>query len=374
MAVDTGKTPQQILTDSMSTMLPKYEVLFAQHSPVLGKILTGGNVKDHTDKTPYMEFRIVDEKGSGQVVQIVTTNEVFPYTQAEIADKGYTFATRDLYTWSVPIPEMIQANTPEGIEHLHKMYPEINFMHFTQKLIRQFLIASGEMPGFCTLDGSATYNPNGTAVDGVFEALAGPSQNNTVFGVGKPSATINPKTNWYHQYGHVTSMSSLTDGEFKILEPYTIASAKGQPMMGPVDIMVADLLSVLTYIAIKGTEVIQQGTLKGSGGSENLARDGIKYQGATLYADLFLDSANATVVANAGMCYGLKTETWHFWRRAEPSVDGNIKQQNKGKLFTLRGPIRVPNQDKYAWEYVFDGQVFCTFLPANFLVTGMQNA
>tara|TARA_R110000765_G_scaffold308200_2_gene401859 strand:+ start:271 stop:1344 length:1074 start_codon:yes stop_codon:yes gene_type:complete len=347
-----------VLNDALQSLAPKYQNLFEVWSPAIRKIVENGNIERNRLLGPFKEFRVITD-GPGDVTQIIDGGEVYPYTKKDITAKGNTYAPRMVYSFMVPAKDMAEATGPAGVEHLLKQYPEAALMDFHQRIARQLATGDGNgVGGFLTLNGAASYSPQGTPRTGAFEFDTVAAQGDEVFGLSKASVT-----GWENQYEDITSMAS--DGIKKLRQAYFRANRKGK-LLGPVDVLLADETSYSNYIDLLEDRIVVEDTVKGAMGADDIIQ-GIKFLNATMYIEEFLDTsaaAYATTPAADGVIYGLKSSTWHMYTLGQDS-----SQETKGD-FAIRGPIRLPNQDAFAFEYVLNMGMYCDFLSANFAVTG----
>lgn len=349
----------ETLNDSLQELAPKYGNLFERWSPVINEVINGGTVERSRLRGPYKEFRVIT-KGPGQVQQIVHGGEHLGNLRADITAKGNTYAPRLIYSFVVPGKDMAEMTGPQGIEHLIKMYPEAGLTDFHQRIAKQMMVGNGEdVGGFLTFNGNSTYSPQGTARTGVFSFAAPAAQTSTVFGLAKEGAASGV-TGWYNGYGNISSMSA--DGLKTIRREYYSASRKGMNL-GPVDVMLADELTYLNLIENLDDRVITLDQAKDVKGFES-QKEGIKFLGAKMYLEEFLDVSDATVVALNGIIYGLKSSTWGMYTLGEA---GGLETAGD---FSIRPGIRRPDMDAWQWEYVLNMGMYCNFLSANFVITG----
>ena len=349
-----------VLNDALQSLAPKYQNLFEVWSPVIRKIVENGNIERNRLMGPYKEFRVITD-GPGDVTTINDGGEVYPHTRKDITAKGNTYASRMVYSFMVPGKDMAEATGPAGVEHLLKQYPEAGLMDFHQRVATQIMNGNGSgVGGFTTFNGATTYDPtgDGTGRDGAFEFAAPAAQTGTAFGLSKATTT-----GWYNQYADISSMAS--DGIRKMRETYFKANRRGK-LLGPVDIILADETTYSNYIDLLEDRIVVEDSVKGAAGAEDVEQ-GIRFLKATMYIEDFLDvsaSQYSGTAAADGVMYGLKSNTWHMY-----TLGQDDQAETKGE-FSIRGPIRLPNQDAFAWEYVLHMGMYCDFLSANFAVTG----
>lgn len=353
----------EVLNDTLEQLLPDYENMFLVWSPVLNRIVKGKGFKHEQLKGPSLDFRMLYQ-GPGDVTQVVYGSERLASTRKDMTARASVYTTRLIYGYNVPCKEMAQESGPEGVEHLVEQYPEAALLDFHQRFTQQFLSGNGEnMAGLVTLNGGVDYSPEGTPLDGVMEFADPASQGDTVFGVAKQGAT-GGIPGYYNGYGAISSMQ--LDGDDILRREYTRASKRGKNM-GPVDLLICDETSYNNYIHSQRDRVVITDAVKGESGLEDI-EEGIKFLKATMYMEEFLDTTASGLSSLNGVIYGLKTSTWRMITTGKDD-----KMETKG-LFSLRGPQRRPDLDAFQWEYIFHGQLYCKFLPANFVVVGGQIA
>lgn len=354
---------EEVLNDTLQQLLPDYENMFLVWSPVLNRIVKGKGFKHEDLKGPYLDFRMLYQ-GPGDVTQIVYGSERLSSIRKDITARASVYATRMIYGYNVPCKDMAQASGPEGVEHLVEQYPEAALLDFHQRFTQQFLSGNGDgMGGLVTLNGGTTYSPEGSALTGVMEFTDAASQDDLVFNVRK-QGHASGIPGYYNGYGAISSMA--LDGDDILRREYTRASKRGKNM-GPVDLMICDETSYNNYLSTQRQRVVITDAVKGESGLEDV-EEGIKFLKATMYMEEHLDTTATGLSSLNGVIYGLKTPTWRLVTSGK-----NDKMETKG-LFSLRGPNRRPELDAFQWEYIFHGQLFCKYLPANFVVVGGQIA
>ena len=95
-----------------------------------------------------------------------------------------------------------------------------------------------------------------------------------------------------------------------------------------------------------------------------LLRQGIPFLEADFFLEDSIDLAQFTGAAADGVIYMLKTDSWHLYTLGHDSG-----METKGD-FAVRGPIRIPEQDMWRYEYVLNMGMYCDQLRCNGAVTG----
>tara|TARA_R110002051_G_scaffold265241_1_gene325153 strand:+ start:55 stop:870 length:816 start_codon:yes stop_codon:yes gene_type:complete len=269
-----------------------------------------------------------------------------------------------IYSFIIPGKDLAEASGETAIARLIKVYPEAALMEFHEYIVSQFVNGDGatnNVQGFLTLNGDTTFNPQGTAVNGILDFATPANQAQTVLGIAK-SATV---SGWYNQFQNVTSFA--TDGRSQMRRAYWDASLQGK-QGGPVDVMLGDMVSFNNYYDDLDDQVRYQ--IKFDGEKGRGVRQGLMFQEAEFYVEPELDytlSQFTTTSSPVGVIYMLKADTWHLYNQGEDSG-----METKGD-FAFRGPVKVPGQDAWEWEIVLSMQMYCDRLNANGVVSGTAN-
>ena len=352
-----------VLATALQELMPAYSELFTKWHPLNERILLKGNMDRNVLTGPYREFTVVTD-GPGSVTQVLTGNEVIAGGRRQTGVRGNTYAPRLIYAFDVPGKDLAEANGEQDLAKILKNYPELALSDFHERLAKQLGTGNGtDVGGFLSLNGDVTYNPNGTARDGVFEYAAVGSQTKTVFGLAKSTTS-----GWANQYETISAFS--VEGRAKLRKAYFAASRQGAKTTGNVDLMLSDEASYLNYLDDLDDQVqvtaIKQDT------APNNVRQGVKFLTADWYLDDAIDISQTayftTPAAQAGVIYGLKTSTWHSY-----TLGRDASKETKGD-FAVRGPFRLPEQDMFRYEIVLYMGLHCDQLRSNFVVTGGATA
>tara|TARA_Y100001937_G_C7098688_1_gene321427 strand:+ start:98 stop:1177 length:1080 start_codon:yes stop_codon:yes gene_type:complete len=349
-----------VLASALQELMPGYSELFVKWHPILDRIVDKGNIDRSVATGPYREFAVVTD-GPGTVTQILTGSEVIAGGRRQNAVRGNTFAPRLIYAFDVPGKDLAEANGAMDLARIIQHYPELALSDFHERIARQVAVGDGlDVGGFMTLNGSATYNPNGVARNGPLEFLSQAGQiaaANTVFGLSKGTTS-----GWYNQFGNITSFA--TNGRSTMRQVYFAAGRQGKTM-GPVDLMLGDEASYLNYIEDLDDHV-RISKVEGERSPSNI-RQGVKF----LDADFFLEDALDITAANFagtpaanGCIYLLKSASWYAYTMGQ---DAN--RETKGD-FAVRGPFRIPEQDVFRYEIVLNMGMNTNQLRCNGVVTG----
>ena len=359
-------TSADVLNFALQKLVPKWTEQFYQYHPVLDKVILKGNVERATHGGPFVEFPVVTN-GPGQVTRIETGSEVYSSVRRTVSTKGSIYCPRMVYSFIIPGKDLAEASGETAIARLIKVYPEAALMEFHEYIVSQFVNGDGStnnVQGFATLNGDTTFNPQGTAVNGVLDFAAPASQTDTVLGITKSGAAAGA-AGWHNQYANVTSFA--TNGRERMREVYWNASLQGKTG-GPVDLMLGDITSYNNYYSDLDDQVRYATSFKGESGRP--VRQGLMFQEAEFYVEPSLSpttspfsGAHASGGRN-GVIYFLKSDTWHLYTQGE-----NSNMETKGD-FAFRGPVKVPGQDAWEWEIVMSMQMYCDRLNANGVIDG----
>ena len=351
-----------VLKTALDELMPSYSELFVKWHPLLDKVVSGGNMDKATLKGPRRDFAVVSD-GPGTVTQIETGSEIIAGGRSQNAVRGQVVAPRLIYAFDVPGKDLAEANGEQDLARIIQHYPELAMGDFHELIASQLGTGgSTSVGGFATLNGNATFSPDGTARSGFFQFDAIASQNNTVHNID--CATVD---GWHNQYEDITSFA--VNGRSQMRKAYFAASRQGKTL-GPVDLMIGDEASYLNYIDDLD-DAVRVSKIEGDKAPGNV-RQGIKFLDANFYLDDSID-ISSTQYTNAsgssangadGVIYGFKTPTWHMF-----TLGHDASRETKGD-FALRGPFRIPEQDLYRYEIVLMMGLHTTQLRANFAVTG----
>ena len=351
-----------VLATALNELMPAYSEMFVKWHPLLDNILKGGNMDRSALKGPKREFAVVTD-GPGTVTQVQTGTEIIAGGRTQNGHRGNVVAPRLIYAFDVPGKDLAEANGEMDLARILQHYPELALADFHERIAKQ--LGTGNGPGvgsFATMNGNATFNPDGSSRDGFFEFAAVGSQSNVVHGLDP--ATV---TGWNNQYEDVTSFA--TNGRSLLRKAYFAASRQGKTL-GPVDLMIGDEQSYLNYIEDLDDQV-RVVKIEGDKAPGNV-RQGVKFLDADFYLDDAIDISDPkyTVVGSStaagadGVIYGFKTPTWHLF-----TMGHDASRETKGD-FAVRGPFRIPDQDLYRYEIVLMMGLHTTQRRANFAVTG----
>ena len=349
-----------VLASCLVDLAPGYSELFSLWHPIMERVVKKGNIDRAVLKGPFREFVVVSG-GPGTVTQVLTGSEIIAGGRNQAASRGSTYAPRLIYAFDVPGKDLAEANGENDLAKIIKNYPELGLSDFHERISNQISSGNGTgVGGFLTLNGMANYNPAGALRTGAFEFDVPALQGDTVFNIIKQGGA-GGVTGWYNQYGTITSFA--TDGKSTMRQAYYAASRQGSKAMGPVDLLLGDESSYLNYVETLDDQVRVM-KIEGDKAPGQI-RQGIPF----LEADFFLEeSIDTTQFAGStgvnGVIYMLNTDTWHIYTLGH---DSNL--ETKGD-FAVRGPIRIPEQDMWRYEYVLNMGMYCDQIRANAVVTG----
>tara|TARA_A100001515_G_scaffold142386_1_gene141082 strand:- start:309 stop:1385 length:1077 start_codon:yes stop_codon:yes gene_type:complete len=348
-----------VLATALNELMPSYSEMFVKFHPLMEKVLLNGNMTRDALKGPKREFAVVTD-GPGTVTQVQTGSEVIAGGRSQNAHRGNVVAPRLIYAFDVPGKDLAEANGEMDLARILQHYPELALSDFHERISNQLGTGNGnQVGGFATLNGNATFNPDGTARDGFLQMSA--AANKTVHGLNC-AGHASPIEGWNNQYEDISSFA--VNGRSQMRKAYFAASRQGKTA-GPVDLMIGDESSYLNYIDDLDDQVR---VVKVEGDkAPPLIRQGVKFLDADFYLDDSIDITHGNFTGTPGadgIIYGLKTATWHMF-----TLGHDAGRETKGD-FALRGPFRIPDQDIFRYELVLMMGLHTTQLRSNFVVTG----
>ena len=353
-----------VLATALNELMPSYSEMFVKFHPLMEKIMQNGSLSRDALKGPKREFAVVTD-GPGTVTQVDTGSEVIAGGRSQNAHRGNVVAPRLIYAFDVPGKDLAEANGEMDLARILQHYPELALSDFHERISRQLGTGDGsQVGGFATLNGNASFTPDGTARDGILQLSA--SSGNTVHGLNC-SGHATPITGWTNQYEDISSFA--TNGRSQMRKAYFAASRQGKTL-GPVDLMIGGEQSYLNYIEDLDDQVR---VVKVEGDkAPGQIRQGVKFLEADFFLDDSIDIAatqytvadRSTANGADGVIYGFKTPTWHLF-----TLGHDASRETKGD-FAVRGPFRIPDQDLYRYEIVLMMGLHTTQRRANFAITG----
>lgn len=349
-----------VLVTALQELIPGYSETFTKWHPAFDAIVKKG--QKSTAQGPYLEFALVPS-GPGQITPILTGNEVIAGGRTQNSVRANTYAATMIYAYDVPGQDLREANGEMDLVRLIKRYPERAIMDFHERIAQQLVAGNGAGAGsFPTFNGNVNYDPKGLgARAGMFEYAAPAAQTQTVFGVAKNSIV-----GWHNQYRDITSFAG--NGRAQMRAAYYDASQEMANAEGDVDLLFGDRGSFDNYLEDLDDQVqIITPTTNAGDRAQSKLRQGVKFLGATFYADQYIDptaAAFAGTPAANGLIYGIHSSTWHLY-----TMGHDAGMETKGD-FAQRGPIRHPTQDMWRYEFVLSMGMYCDNLRCNFAVTG----
>lgn len=272
-----------VVATALQELMPGYTELFTSWHPLMEKVVLKGNMDKSTLTGPYREFVVV-QGGPGNVTQVTTGSEVIAGGRNQQAVRGNTYAPRLIYAFDVPGKDLAEANGKQDLARILQHYPELGMLDFHERISDQVASGNGTgVGGFMTLNGDATYSPNGTARDGILEPIAPASQTNTVHAL--PTATT---TGWQNQFGEITSFA--TNGRSTMRQVFFACNRQGSKVLGKVDLLLGDETSYLNYIDDLDDQVrIVEKSTKDGDRAPAQVREGVKFLGADFFLEDSID-------------------------------------------------------------------------------------
>tara|TARA_R110002020_G_scaffold27369_10_gene88239 strand:+ start:65 stop:1120 length:1056 start_codon:yes stop_codon:yes gene_type:complete len=216
---------------------------------------------------------------------------------------------------------------------------------------RGLVFDTSELLGFVNLNGEFSSGIGTGVTNGVLSVNEDPSaQSDAVFGVGKSESL-------YH-FNQRDDVSSFASNGMRVLRQQYRKAAHyaGKPNSGP-DLIVMDSDSFANFENHRDSkirlELVEDKLEKGNLLSLSLGM-------AQVYDDPDLDVSLFTGEANHGVCYMLNTDFWEWIWLEKP----NIGQ------FT----DRIGDQDVVSAKFAMQGNMICTKLTAQGVVTGLGSA
>jgi hypothetical protein len=349
-----------VFASVLQELTPGYSEMFTKWHPLMENVVLRGNVPNSQGQGPYREFAVVTG-GPGRVTQINSGSELVRGGRRQNAIKGNAYAPRQIYVFDVPKKDLADANGKQDLVQLIKRYPETALSDFHERISNQVASGNGEdVSGFMTLNGNATYSPDGTSRAGVFKPEATGLQTGTVFGLDKAAVD-----GWNHQYANITGFGS--DGRRQLRKAYYAASRQGSKTDGLVDLLLADEGTYLNYLDDLDDQVrVVNGKVSGDS-APNDVRQGIAFMNAMMYLEDSIQLDQFADNAANGVCYMLHTASWQKWTK------GGAGPETKGD-FVVEGPIDLPDGDMVRYRIILNMNFYCDHLRRNALVTGGATA
>lgn len=352
-------------------LLPKLEQLFFDDHIFLRKIIEGGLDRRRTGGE-YAAFDVAID-GPGTVAKLLTGAESYSYGRRNIVRQARVYIPTHIYSWAVEGEALRHAHGPTGIENLLKLYPRMATLDYQQRTVAQMLTGNGaaaSIDGFVTLNGDTTYNPDGTALNGILDFQTRATQTDTVENLVK-EAGVGGITGWYNQFGSVTSFA--TDGKDTMRAVYNACRIRSAGY-GPPDIGLTDATSFNNYYRSLDDQVRYSAPRPKTQGEEGVdagdLNEGLMFHNMALYEDPSIDDNTAQFTTATvggvftGIMYFLNTKTWFML-----SLGGDAEYETKG-MFDVRGPFKLEGRDAWGWENVTAFQLACRFLKANGCLVG----
>mgnify|MGYP003111188717 FL=1 len=352
-----------VLTTALQELMPGFSETFTKFHPAFDAIIMKGNKRQA--QGPYIQFALVPD-GPGFLTQIVSGNEVIAGGRKQNSVRATEFAATMIYAYDVPGQDLREANNKMDLVELIRRYPERSLAEFHELIARQLVMGDvTDANNFLTWNGDATYDPKGLGPQqGIFSFQDAASQTTDAFGVAKNSIT-----GWHNQYQHIASFTA--EGRRKLREAYYDASQEMANTEGDVDLMFADRATFDNYIddLDDQVQIVTRSTRDGDRAPGKM-REGIKFLNAVMYPEQYIVPANfITPAATEGVCYGIHSSTWKLF-----TMGGSMGGADATKgFFDSRGPVRLPTQDMWRYEYVLSLGMYCDQLRCNFAVTGGGN-
>lgn len=361
-----------VLKSTLVDLLPDYTDTFTNFHPLYAKIRQGGAFGTRKLKGPSLEFNI-NVGGPGQMITETTGGALLTGGLRENLATGTEQGARSIYYFNVPNKSLDEVDTEYDFARIVKAYNDPAMAEameiFSNQLNRgassagsDSLVASGNgAAGHFTLNGDQTYNPQGTARQGLFD-FAG-LFTNTVHGIVMENGT-GGSTGWKHQLKHISSFGA--NGKRQFRTAIDLANQQGSVLEGGIDIIIADHGTYQNYLETQDTQV-QLTQVEGEKGKHGRVRTGIAFRdGVMMYPEPSIDISDTTAFTNAnarkGVAYCLNSSTFEIF-----TVGGKNAAKD---FFRVEDPIRLPNRDMMHYRVICYWNILCDNLRANAAVTG----
>jgi len=334
---------------------------FDLYHPAFSKVIDAQGTPP-TLPSLYTEFGLVPVSPES-ITTVLHGTETIKAGRRQGSVKGNSFATRMIYAYDVPAKDLADISSAEDLVGIIKKYPMRAKLGFIEKLVKQFVMGGvADLPGFLTLNGEASYSPNGASRSGVFEFEDPTTQSDTVFNVQKNSID-----GWYNQYRHINGY--MAQGRKQLRRAFHDCAEQGSNLFGKVDCILADRVSYDNYVdELEGFIAQDRTKISGDPGpTEEEFREGVPFfmGGKTrIYSEVHIKPSDfATPNAQKGVMYGLNTQTWRMYTKGD-----NEKTTNG--WFAHREAHRADRQEVFIYETVVHLGMYCFDLRRNFVVTG----
>jgi hypothetical protein len=351
-----------VVVSVLEDLWPKYENLFSNWHPLMEKLYSNAKGAGKTLEGYKRTFTTVSG-GPGNVTTIRDGDEVINGGLTQKGKKGEETAARLIYAFDVPGKTLDEANNKNDLAQIIKDYPELAIADFSERLAAQIATGNGsEVGSFITLNGDTTYQPDDTALYGMFQFADKASQNRAFHNIMREGGT-NGVVGWYNQFGEISSFA--VDGLEKLRHVFWKASRQGK-FDGGIDLILADEATYENYVS-RLTENVRVAVVKNDTAGVQNVRQGIMFQTAEMFLEDAIDttsSAFSTTAAQSGVAYMLNTRTFQPFNLSK-------NPQDKGVNFMKpRGFHRLPGQDVWRYEILHHASFSVHNLRANGVVVG----
>lgn len=310
----------------------------------------------------YKEFGLVPVSPES-ITTVEKGTETLKAGRRQGSVKGNTFATRIVYAYDLPAKDLADISEAQDLVGIIKKYPMRAKLGVIEKMTKQFVMGNvPDLPGFITLNGDATYRPNGATRQGLLSFADKADQTGIVHGVARNSIE-----GWHNQHRHVSGFSN--NGRRQIRRAFHDTSEQGSALYGKVDTILADRISYDNYLDdLEGFLVQDRTKLSGDPGpDENGFREGVPFfmgGNCRIYSEQHIvPSEFVSERAKAGVMYGLNSRTMKMYTKGD-------NQKTTDGWFAHRKPHRAERQEVFIYETVIHVGMYCFDLRRNFTVTG----
>jgi hypothetical protein len=367
-----------VLASALQDLNPEFSVSFAEHHPLMERVVKGGRISRTKAEGPYKEFVVV-QKGPGAYRQIINGDEVMHGQRRQGAVRGSEYAPRVIYYFDVPNIDLAEIDNAHRLAKVIEKYPELAMLEIAEDVAAQLgrgAASAGvlstesnanELAGLTTFNGDQNYTPKGAggvagSRAGIFQFAAPASQTAAVHGLTSEGGA-NGIVGWYNQYFHISSM--FTDGLTKLRQAKGRAEKERSSLEGGVDLMISDSLSFYNYLETQDQKV--RTTVVNGDTAPFKARDSIDFHGAEWCYDEAIDIVDTTSFTSsgpqAGVVYMICSNDWEIF------THGSGKKTTDG-FFAFNEVGRLQDQDAHRFEIVMHWNIYTTSRRSQAVVTG----
>lgn len=361
-----------VIAGTLQDLQPGFEYLYTLDHPFLDRLHKGGRIGNYKLKGRELLFDVLTG-GPGQGLTDRFGGAIVSGARRQNLQQGNEQPARLVYYFDVPHKDEDDSDGVLAMAGIVKKYGEAALYDVREMCARQYMAGSssastdpvGGFDGLVTFNGTQTYDPQGTARTGVFEANAPASQTATVFGLAKQGAASGV-TGWYHQYAHISSFRS--HGRKTLRSQRDKANQQGASFSGGMDLGLCDDGTYQNYAESLDNQVTA--TVVENDKGQGKIREGLKLGDAAVFSEPSIDLTDTAFsgVWLQGVFYGLTTGDWSLFFQGSKHNGPAAKH-----YFKVEPPIPLPDQLSDHFRLVTYQQLVCENLRRQVLVTGGNN-